>query len=184
MKFTKIICAALAATSLSAFADDGEHGMMSALAVQRANFTVEQAIQKVSNDYTGLITEFEVDDHNNKAVYEFEVINLAGEEKRELLLSLEDGSLIKDKNKGTKILGINRIDDDKVYAIQELQNSNFKLAEAIAMLQDKYQATLLEFELESEKGISFYKFKLLGEQGKQRVLIDIKTGNVIPVMKH
>lgn len=185
MKISKLMCAALAMTSLSAIADDGdkEH-LLSALALQRANYSLEQAIEKVSTDYTGQITEFEVDDYDNQATYEFEVINLVTEEKRELQLSLEDGSVLKEKNKGTKILGINRLDDDKVFAMKELQSSDFKLNETIALLKEKYNADILEFELESKKGISFYKFKLIGEQGKKRVLVDIKTGNVIPVMNH
>ena len=182
MKISKLICAALAMTSLSVVADN-DHAL-SALALQRANYTIEQAINKVNTDYAGHITEFEVDDYDNQAAYEFEVINLATEEKRELKLSLADGSLLKEKNKGIKILGMNRLDDDKLFAMKELQSSEFKLNETIALLKEKYNADVLEFELESKKGITFYKFKLIGEQGKKRVLVDIKTGNVIPVMKH
>jgi len=185
MKLSKLMCAALAMTSLSAIADGGDHDQaLSALALQRANYSVEQAIEKVNSDYTGYITEFEVDDYNNQASYEIEVINLITEEKRELQLSLEDGSLLKEKSKNVKILGINRLDDDELFAIKELQSSEFKLDETIALLKEKYQANILEFELDSKKGISFYKFKLITDQGKKRVLVDIKTGNIIPVMKH
>jgi len=185
MKLSKLMCAALAMTSLSAIADDhGNDQALSALALQRANYNIEQAIEKVNTDYSGYITEFEVDDYKNQAAYEIEVINLVTEEKRELKLSLEDGSLLKEKNKNIKVLGINRLDDDELFAIKELQTSEFKLSETIALLKEKYSANILEFELDSKKGISFYKFKLITEQGKKRVLVDIKTGNVIPVMKH
>lgn len=185
MKLTKLMCAALAMTSLSAIADDDHNDQaLSALALQRANYSIEQAIEKVSSDYTGYITEFEVDDYKNQATYEVEVINLVTEEKREVKLSLEDGSLLKEKSKNIKLLGINRLDDDELFAIQELQTSEFKLDETIALLKEKYNANILEFELDSKKGISFYKFKLITDQGKKRVLVDIKTGNVIPVMKH
>ena len=172
----------LAFTSLSAVADDDN--ALSALALQRANYSLEQAVEKVNNDYPGHIVEFEVDDYQNQATYEIEMINLVTEEKHKLHISLEDGSVLKEKSNSIKILGINRLDDDELFALKELQASDFKLSETINRLKEKYSADIIEFELESEKGISFYKFKLIGEQGMKRILVDIKTGSVIPVMSH
>jgi uncharacterized membrane protein YkoI len=182
MKFTKVICASLALASLSAFADEDDS--LSALALQRANFSLEQAVEKVTTDYAGHITEFEIDDYKNQATYEIETINLDTEQKHKVQLSLEDGSVLEEESKSIKILGLNRLDDEELIALKELQVSNFELGSTIAALKQKYNANVVEFELESEKGISFYKFKLMGEQGAKRVLVDIKTGNVIPVMKH
>ncbi|TEW53970.1 hypothetical protein E2R68_10830 [Psychromonas sp. RZ22] len=179
-KFTKFICVALAATSLSVMADDDN--ALSALALQRANYSLEQAVEKVSQDYKGQITEFEVDDYHNRSSYEIETINLVTSEKHKLHLSLEDGSILKEKSSSIKMMGINRLDDDELFALKELQTSDFKLDKTIAMLKEKYNADVFEFELESEKGITFYKFKMVGEQGIKRVLVDVKTGSVIPVM--
>ncbi len=50
MKYPKLLCAALALTSLSAIADDDN--ALAALALQRANYTLEQAVEKVNNEYT------------------------------------------------------------------------------------------------------------------------------------
>lgn len=182
MKFTKILCATLAFASLSAFA--GNDDSLASLALQRANFSVDQAIEKVSNDYSRHITDFEIDDDNNQATYEIETINFKTEQKYKVQLSLEDGNVLKENSKSLKILGMNRLDDDELFALKELKASNFKLSETIATLKQTYNADVVEFELESEKGISFYKFKLMGEQGAKRVLVDIKTGNIIPVMSH
>lgn len=181
MKLTKLICTAMAFTSISAFA--GSDDAITTLALQRANFTLEQAIEKVSTDYSKHITEFEIDDHKNQATYEFEAINLEKKEKYKVQLSLEDGSILKEKNKSTDRF-MNRLDDDKLLAFNDLQTSNFDLLATIKLLKEKYNASVYEFELENEKGITFYKFKLMGEEGKKRVLVDIKTGNIIPVMKH
>jgi len=182
MKFPKIICTALALTSLSAFADDDN--ALAALALQRANYSLEQAIEKVNSEYAGHIIEFEVDDYKNQATYEIEVINLVKEEKYKLQLSLENGEVLKEKNKNIKTLGINHLDEDELFALNELQTSDFKLSNKIALLKEKYMANIIEFELESKKGITFYKFKMMGEQGIKRVLVDIKSGNIIPVMSH
>lgn len=178
----KIICAALAFTSLSAVADDDN--ALSALALQRANYSLEQAVEKLSTDYPGHIVELEIDDYQNQATYEIEMINLVKEEKHKLQISLEDGSVLQEKSKSIKILGINRLDDDELFALKELQASDFKLNETIQHLKEKYNGDILEIELESEKGISFYKFKLMSEQGMKRILVDIKTGSVIPVISH
>lgn len=180
MKFKKLICATFAVASLSVMADDS----LSTLALQRANFSLEQAVEKVNADYPGHITELEIDDYNNQATYEIETINLETDVKHKVQLSLEDGTVLKEKNKSLKVLGMHRLDDDELFALKELQVSNFKLGSTIAVLQKKYDASVIEFELESEKGISFYKFKLMGEQGTKRVIVDIKTGNIIPVMRH
>ncbi|QFU22092.1 hypothetical protein FM038_007975 [Shewanella eurypsychrophilus] len=178
MKWSKLICVALAFTSLSAFADR-EDDALSALAIQRANFTLEQAIEKVSTDYAKHIVEFEIDDHDNQATYDIEAINLEKKQKHDIELSLADGAVLKHKTKDS----LRRLDDDDLLALKELQASKFNLGATIAQLQLKYSADVFEFELENKKGITFYKFKLMGEQGLTRVIVDVTTGKVIPVMK-
>ncbi|MDO6618548.1 hypothetical protein Q4557_17600 [Shewanella sp. 5_MG-2023] len=179
MKLTQLICATLAITSLSAFAGQ-EDDVLATLAMQRANFSLEQAIEKVSTDYAKHITEFEIDEHNNQAIYEMEAVNLDAQKKHKLELSLEDGAVLKHKTKNS----LSRLDDDELLALQELQASDFNLATTIATLKQKYQADIFEFELENKKGITFYKFKLMGEEGAKRIIVDVKTGTIIPVIKH
>lgn len=183
MKYPKLIGAALILTSVSAVAGK-EDDVLATMAIQRANFTLEQAIEKVSSDYAQYIIEFEIDDHHNQATYEIEAINFDTQEKHKLELSLEDGSVLKEEKKSLKYLMVNRLDDDELLALEELKASNFELGATIAQLKQKYNAELFEFELENEKGITFYKFKLMNEQGPKRVIVDVKTGSALPVMKH
>lgn len=153
MKFTKILCATLAFASLSAFAGDDDS--LAALALQRANFTLEQAIEKISTDYSRHITEFEIDDYNHQATYEIETINFETEQKYKVQVSLENGEVLKEKSISLKVLGLNRLDDDELFALKELKAANFNLNKTIATLKQKYNTNIVEFELESEKGISF-----------------------------
>lgn len=181
MKFTQLVCATtIALTSFSALADDDA---LSILALKNANFSAQQAIEKVSNDYTGSIVEFELDDHKGQTSYEIEIINLKTEEKHKLQISSEDGSLLKEKVGSTKLMGINRLDEDEIDAINALSNSQFNLQSTVAILREKYSAEIVEFELENKKGITFYKFKLIDENGRQRVIVDVKSGEIIPVLK-
>ncbi|MDA7746554.1 PepSY domain-containing protein [Psychromonas sp.] len=178
MKFPKLIGMTLAFTSLSVLA--GNDNALSALALKQANYSLEQAVEKVQNNYKGQIIEFELEDDNNQLSYEIEVIDVITKEKHKLELSLEDGSVLKEKSKS---IGIKRLDDDELAALTDLQASDFNLNKIIALLKEQYKADILEFELENEKGITFYKFKLFSEQGTQQVLVDVKTGSMISVMK-
>lgn len=181
MKYPKLVGVALVFTSLFALADNDD--ALTGFALQRANYSLDQAIEKVNASYQGHIIEFDVEDDNNQLSYEIEVIDLISEEKHKIELSLENGSVLKEKSSSIKVMGMDRLDDDELLALEELQASDFKLRPMMNMLKDKYKADILEFELENEKGITFYKFKLINEQGVERVLVDVKTGHVIPVMK-
>ena len=178
MKGTKLICIALAFTPLAAFAYK-EDDALATLALQRANFSLEQAIDKVSTDYAKHIVEFEIDEHDNQATYDIEAISLKAEVKHDVELSLKDGAVLKHKTKNS----LSRLDDEDLLALQELQASKFDLSATIAQLKLKYSADVIEFELENKKGITFYKFKLMGEHGLTRVIVDVTTGKVIPVVK-
>lgn len=182
MKFIKIICITLGLSSFAVTAD--EDHVLAAFALKNATFTQQQAIEKVSANYTGQITEFELDDHNNQAVYEIEIINLKKDEKYKVKLSLINGTILKEKKSSlSSLLGRMRLDNDELLALQQLQASDFNLQQTIKELTTKQNGQLIEFELENEKGITFYKMKLVNEQGIQRILVDIKSGDMIPVVK-
>lgn len=181
MKLTKLTGAVLLLTSLSALAGK-ESDVLAAMAIQRADFSVEQSIQKVSQDYAPYILEFEIDEHHNQATYDIEAVNFETQKIHKLELSLEDGSVLKKENKNLQYLMVNRLDKDELQALEELQASDFELDTTIAQLKQKYKAEVLEFELENKKGITFYKFKLINEQGPKHIIVDIKTGTILPVM--
>ena len=182
MKFIKIICITLGLSSFAATAD--EDHLLDAFALKNATFTQQQALEKVSANYVGQITEFELDDHNNQAVYEIEIINLKEDEKYKVKLSLINGTILKEERSSlSNLLGTTRLDSDELYALQQLQASDFNLQQTIKHLTDKQNGQLIEFELENEKGITFYKMKLVTEQGTQRILVDVKSGDMIPVIK-
>lgn len=185
MKLTKRICTTAAAlitlTSGLAMANDD---FLSALALERAQFSPQQAIEKINTNFTGNIVEFELDDHKGKTVYEFEVIDFAQEQINKLKISSDDGTIVKNESKSMTILGVNRLDEEDRQALTALNNSEFDLNASILELSEKYDSQVIEFELENEKGITFYKFKLIGDTGITKVIVDVETGKAIPVMKH
>ncbi|WP_028862993.1 PepSY domain-containing protein [Psychromonas aquimarina] len=179
-KLNKLICAAAALTSFTAAADNDA---LSLLVLKRADFTMEQAVEKVSSDYPGQIVGFKLDDHRGQSTYQIKVLNLQKEDKYKLHLSTEDGSLLKEKSSSFKTLGFNSLDDGDYQALRELQVSEFNLQSTITILNEKYNAQIVEFELENEKGITFYKFKLMDQQGRKHVIVDVKTGEMNSILK-
>lgn len=179
MKYPKLVGTTLVFTSAFAMADNDD--ALAGLALQSANYSFEQAIEKAYADYKGQITEFEVEDENNQLSYEIEMIDFTAAQKHKLVLSLEDGTVLKDKSSSIKVMGMDRLDDDELRALKELQASDFKLRPTMTRLQDRYKAEIVDFELENDKGITFYKFKLFNDQGMQEVLVDVKTSHIIPV---
>lgn len=183
MKFKKAIITTLAFTSLSALANKDQDAIAT-LALQSANFTLDQAIEKVKADYKADIIEFEIDEYENNTAYEIELFNTETHEKHKIKLSLNDGSVLKIEKKNLKVLGVNRLDENEKIAINNLRSSNFDLSKTVIELKQKFKGNILEFELDNEKGVTFYKFKLMGEQGLTRVIVDVQTGNLIPVINH
>ena len=183
MKLKKLIAAtAIVFTSFTAMADSDD--ALTAFAMQNASFTLDQAVAKMDTNYPGIITEFEMDDHKGQAVYEIESINLKKEEKSKIKLSAVDGAVTKEKVKSLSTLGVSHLDDDELLALQMVTKSNFSLQTTINNIRAKYKAQIIEFELENEKGITFYKFKLIGEMGRKYVIVDVKTGKMLPVANH
>ena len=183
MKFKKLIAAtAIVFTSFSAIADSDD--ALSAFTMQNASFTLEQAIETTHANYPGVITEFEMDDYKGQAAYEIESVNLKNEEKNKIKLSSVDGSVVKEKNKSLSTLGVSHLDADELLALQTVSESNFSLKTTIKEISQKYKAQIIEFELENEQGLTFYKFKLIGEMGRKYIIVDVKTGKMIPTVKH
>ncbi|WP_369433882.1 PepSY domain-containing protein [Psychromonas sp. MME1] len=173
MKLKSLICGVtIALASFTALADDDA---LSVLALKNAKFTVEQAIEKVSQEYKGSIVEFEVDDHRGQASYEFEIVNLQSEQKYKLQVSNEDGSILKEKTTNLK--------SDEKEAVNTLTAAKLNLKSTLTLVRQKYNAEVVEFELKNKKGITFYKFKLYDENGRKRIIVDVETGEMVPVMK-
>ncbi|MFA0697933.1 PepSY domain-containing protein, partial [Vibrio sp. 10N.222.49.C9] len=69
--------------------------------------------------------------------------------------------------------------------IEQVQKAEFDILKKLTELEEKYSAKALEVELENKKGIVFYEVELVStEQGKQKLLINVATGEEIPVMKN
>lgn len=184
MKLSKKVVASIALliSSTASFADEDD--AISALVLNQAQFSIEQAIKQVSSNYPGQIIELELDEHKGQSVYEIKIIDINAEQEQKLYLSLENGEVLKTQTKSLKILGVNKLDDDERQALIALQDSEFSLSKTLAELESSLQGKVHEFELENEKGITYYQFDLMTQSGKRKMIVDVASGQQIPMTRH
>ncbi len=179
MKFTKYIPLALV-TSLAlgstlAVADDDALAMLS---LQGTNVSMDQAIDKVSSSYPGLVQELELDDYQGQSVYEIKLFDIKQNKEHKVKLSTQSGEVLEAETSNTYTMGMDQLDSDERIALEHLQKSRLSLKEMLNKVSNKYPGWVTEFELENKKGLTFYQFTLTGERGEKEVFMDVQTGNM------
>ncbi|WP_019616266.1 PepSY domain-containing protein [Psychromonas ossibalaenae] len=180
MKFIKRIAlsSALVLTSFAAAADnDG----LSELALKRANFSIEQVVEKVANNFPGKITELKLDDYNHQAVFEVEVINEKEGIEHKLKFSTADGKLLKDERESLSVAGFSKLDEKDHAMLNQLDTAKFDLQASISKIQKDYGSSVIELELENKKGITFYEVELLNDN---ELIIDVVTGEIVSIKRN
>ncbi|WP_019612883.1 PepSY domain-containing protein [Psychromonas ossibalaenae] len=175
MKLIKRIIFSSSLTLIS-FMTTANNDGLSELALKRADFSIEQAVEKITNNFPGKITELKLDDYNHQSVFEVEVINEQEEIKHELKLSTADGSLLKDERTSLSTVGISSLDDKDRNMLNQLDTSKFNLQASISSVQEEYGSSVVALELENKKGITFYEIELLNDK---ELIIDVVTGEVV-----
>ncbi|MEZ8990889.1 PepSY domain-containing protein [Vibrio breoganii] len=167
-------------------ADDQQEAALSLMAINSGSATLVNLAPEVRTISTGVVTEVELDDYKDTMfAYEFKVIDLNEGFKHKMSYSVQDGALLRHKSESLTTFGFSDLDDDERYAIEQVQKAEFDILKKLTELEEKYSAKALEVELESKKGIVFYEVELVStEQGKQKLLINVTTGEEIPVMKN
>ncbi|MFS1983216.1 PepSY domain-containing protein [Vibrio breoganii] len=167
-------------------ADDQQEAALSLMALNSGSATLVNLAPEVRTISTGVVTEVELDDYKDTLfAYEFKVVDLNEGFEHKMSYSVQDGALLRHESESLTTLGFTDLDDDERHAIEQVQKSEFDILKKLTELEDKYSAKALEVELESKKGIVFYEVELAStEQGKQKLLINVATGEEIPVMKN
>ncbi|GAL14721.1 lipoprotein [Vibrio astriarenae] len=184
MKSIKLALLATAITASSyAMADDDM--AINLMALNASNTSVEMLSPTVRQAHSGVVTEIELDDYKDQqVVYEFKIINLEANNKHKLSYSVNDQSLLKEESESLSTFGFSDLDKDERLAIERVNESGFDILNVIPTLEDKYSAKLIEAELEEKNGFVFYEIKLASaEAGKQKLLINVDSGEEIPVLK-
>jgi uncharacterized membrane protein YkoI len=170
-----------AVLSLPASADDAAE----LLHMKRGNLRVEPALIAINDAYPGLVYELELDDHKDELVYEAEVVSLKEGKLYEVVYHPVSGQVDLKETENISLLGFNRFDEAELMALEQMDKGKYSLEGQLAKVKANYPGSVKEIELENEKGVSYYKIKLISPDGvRKKVILDTENGQMIPVMDH
>ncbi|SFL43041.1 Peptidase propeptide and YPEB domain-containing protein [Gracilibacillus orientalis] len=171
-----------------------------------AYLSEEEAKEKVSNQFSGEIMELELDEENNRKVYEVEIkgtdrdyeLKIDAETGEILLLNektdtLKDNSTTKEKtpddHDNTAQENENETDikdEQNEETKQQSNNSNNTLIsaeEARAIATDQYPGTITDFEQDEDDGTYLYEIEVRTDTHEVDLEIDGYTGSIISISK-
>ncbi|KEQ17820.1 PepSY domain-containing protein [Endozoicomonas numazuensis] len=175
MKLLKEAVLGLFLVSTAALA--GQEDVLLRLALENAKIKPEQAIQKITDRYSGFLSEFGIDDEDGSMVYEFTIIDPQDSVELEVIMDADSGKIWLDEKDAISSNALKR----KKY--QLLMNSGMTLKKAVDEAQKIVPGQLVEAELEQEKGIVFFEIELLTDKGERKVIVDLQSGKPIPVTR-
>ncbi|MGL6258055.1 PepSY domain-containing protein [Vibrio sp. WXL210] len=155
------------------------------LALESSNTSIESLSPAVRELINGVITEVELDDHRDEQVaYQFEWVDLDEQSHHKVSYAVNDLTVLEQKTSDLSSFGFSKINKDEQVAIQEVAKAQFDILSVIPKLEEKYAAKLVEAELETKNGLIFYEVKLAStETGKHKLLVDVASGEEIPMLK-
>ncbi|GEA51473.1 hypothetical protein VIN01S_22770 [Vibrio inusitatus NBRC 102082] len=186
MKLLKIgVFASLLSVVPFVQADDQQEATLSLMAISSGSANLVNLAPEVRTISTGVITEIQLDDYKDSIfAYEFKVVDQTQGYEHDLSYSVQDGALLNHKSESLTTFGVSELDNDELLAIEQVKKAGFDILQKVVELEEKYSAKVLEVELESE-GVVFYEVELASNEiGRQKILINVATGEEIPVMKH
>lgn len=158
----------------------GQDDIITRLAIENARFKPEQAIEKVLKEHKGALSEFSVEDDDDRILYEFTLIDREKGVEVELEMSAETGEILdKDQERIRSWRSSTKKFGKKKY--QLLFDGKVTLESAVAEAKKLVPGTLVEAELEQEKGVIFFEIEILTDNGVRKVIVDLQSGKLIPV---
>ncbi len=172
------LAAAVVATPLLAGSSDVEEAAVALFAIDRSGITVEKALDQAEAAVDGIAYEYELDDDDGQLYHEFKIMDLETQTRHKLRIAVADGVLGSKQEK--RSCGVVCRDDD-VLAARALKESGYSLRKAITGSSAGQQQLLEEAEVELERGVRYIKLEWVGPNGERDQLIDIDSGQVIPM---
>lgn len=169
--------------SHGALADPHEDDAVAQLIANRSQQGPKQALEIATVNYSGVITDFELDDKNDRIVYKITLVNLDKNSKTILFYDAETFDLVEEQ--ADTLIGWFKDEDDQaqIQALEEIQSNGFSMIQALEIVQEKHPGFLVEAALESKKGIHFFEIKLASPEDKQKWLVDVSSRDLIPVYR-
>ncbi|ASN07112.1 PepSY domain-containing protein [Virgibacillus necropolis] len=169
-------------------------GIFQATASQaEASLSTDDVRKLVADQYPGTVTELELDEKKNKAVYEVEI--LGDEKKYDLTLDGSTGEVLHLKEKPLSKNAKDNLDDaddnkdDKNAENQQQANDDKSSVKKVAVEANKaeeialkeFEGTIKSIELEEDDGRLTYEIEIKNGKKEADIEVDANTGEVIVV---
>lgn len=137
-----------------------------------------KVMQQIEDEYPGVIAEFEIDEHTDELIYQFELVNPLANSITQFQYRARDGKLISQKvsKVGTDDLG-------EVEATKLIASKQQTFSKLIKLALKEHPAFLTEAKLDHDLGISYLELKLLSETGKLKLAFDVENLRPLPLLK-
>ncbi|MGN8644782.1 PepSY domain-containing protein [Gracilibacillus sp. HCP3S3_G5_1] len=163
-----------------------------------AYLSKEEAEEKIANQFSGEITELELEEENNQKVYEVEIKGT--DRDYELKIDAETGEilLLNEKNVTQKNEDTtndrDNVDQQEKHTAKEddheteqqadhSNNTLISAEEARTIATNEYPGSITDFELDEDDGRYQYEIEIKTDNGEVDLEIDAYTGSIISISK-
>ncbi|WP_052360566.1 PepSY domain-containing protein [Oceanobacillus manasiensis] len=135
----------------------------------------EEIQQMVTEQYSGTITELELEKDATRTVYEVEVTDT--ENEIDLKLDASSGEVLSEKSKKVDLEDDR---DDVEITTKDVQKGEFiTVKEAISISKEQFDGEVREVELDEDDGRVVYEIELIKDRKEADFEIDAVTGEVL-----
>jgi uncharacterized membrane protein YkoI len=137
-----------------------------------------EMMQKLEQQHSGIISEFEAELEGGELIYEFKMIDPQAKTIIEYEYRTIDGTF---KERDTKRL--QKDDKDELAGIMMLQQSGLTFSEMLTIVCKDSIGHLVKAEVDNDLGISYIELEILDVDGKVKLAFDMENKQLLPLLK-
>ena len=141
------------------------------------NLSPQALMLKIEKQYSGVISEFEIDVEKGVLIYEISLIDTDSETITEFEFNAKDGQLL-----SQKVEALEADDMDGLQAVILMEDINQSFYSLVHKAMDGRHGHIVEAQIDHDLGISYLEIKLINAAGKHRLAFDIKNQRPLPLL--
>ncbi|GGI87244.1 hypothetical protein GCM10007978_26210 [Shewanella hanedai] len=145
--------------------------------LDKQNLSPQALMLRIEKQYSGVISEFEIDVERGELIYEVSLIDTENETITEFEFKAKDGQLIHQK-----VETLEADDKDGLQAVLLMEEINQSFYSLVHKAMDGRHGHIVEAQIDHDLGISYLEIKLIDEAGKHRLAFDIKNQRPLPLL--
>jgi hypothetical protein len=145
--------------------------------IQNSGITASVAIRRALQDYPGIVFDYELEDDDDSFIHEIEIVDLDKNQRHKIKISAADGEIL---SVSTKRGSAWFKDHKDARTARIIHKHGFSVLEALDKLPEGEHILPSEVEFKDKHGVQYFEVEFFGPNGKEKMLVDLATRNVIP----